>query len=95
MSISSPTPTVEFYRRDGCHLCDEARDALQLVLEDRVRRGEAVPRVREINLSRQPELEADYGARVPVLAVGSQELALASSTRQISSFLDRVLGLLA
>ena len=95
MSLSSPTATLNFYRRDGCELCDEARDALQVVLEDRVRRGEPVPRVREINLSRQPELEADYGARVPVLAVGSQELALATSTRQISSFLDRVLGLLA
>lgn len=95
MSLSSPTTTLNFYRRDGCHLCDEGRDALQLVLEERVKRGEPVPRVREINLSRQPELEADYGARVPVLAVGSQELALATSPRQISTFLDRVLGLLA
>lgn len=95
MSLSSPTITLEFYRRDGCELCDEARDSLQLVLEERARQGLPVPRVREINLSRQPELEADYGSRLPVLAIGSQELALATSARQISAFLDRALGLLA
>lgn len=95
MSLSSPTSTLSFYRRDGCELCDEARDALQFVLEDRVRRGDPIPRVREVNLSRQPELEADYGARVPVLALGSEELALVASARTIGQFLDRVLGRLA
>jgi hypothetical protein len=95
MSLPSPTVTLDFYRRDGCQLCDEARDALQVVLEERVRRGEPIARVREINLSRQPELEAGYGSRIPVLAVGSQELALATGSRQISAFLDRALGLLA
>ncbi|HUG48357.1 MAG TPA: glutaredoxin family protein [Candidatus Limnocylindria bacterium] len=95
MSLSSLIVTLNFYRRDGCELCDEARDALQVVLEDRVRRGDPIPRVREMNLSRQPELEAEYGARVPVLAVGNNELALATSARQIGTFLDRVLGRLA
>ena len=95
MSLSSPVATLQFYRRDECSLCDEARDALQAVLEERVRRGDPIPRVREINLSGQPELEADYGPRLPVLAIGSDEIGLATSERAIGTFLDRVLGRLA
>lgn len=95
MSLSPPSQTLHFYRRDNCHLCDEARQSLQFVLEERVRRGDPIPRVREINLSRQPELEAAYGSRVPVVAIGSDELSLATSARMIGAFLDRTLGRLA
>lgn len=95
MTPSSPVTTLEFYRRDGCELCDEARQSLQAVLEERARRGEPVPRVREINLSVQPDLEAEYGTRIPVVAAGTHELSLATSERQMATFLDRVLGRLA
>lgn len=95
MSVPSPVPTLQFYRRDNCDLCDQARESLQVVLEERVRRGDPIARVREVNLSRQPELEEAYGARVPVIAVAGQELALATSARSIGTFLDRVLGRLA
>jgi hypothetical protein len=94
--MTSPAlPTLHFYHRDGCHLCDDARAALQQVLEDRVRRGDPIARVREINLTRQPELEARYGTLIPVLRVDDQELALVTSYHTIAEFLDRVLGRLA
>lgn len=89
------SPTLDFYTRDGCHLCDDARDALQAVMEERARRGLPNPRVRYVNLTRQPELEVRYGARIPVLAVGDDEIALATSSRSIAAFLDRVIGQLA
>lgn len=95
MTGSSPPTTLDFYRRDGCALCDEARMTLQQVLEERVRRGETVPRVRVINLSERPELEPNYGERIPVIALGGQELSLAPGYRQIEGLLDRVLGRLA
>jgi hypothetical protein len=95
MTVSPVTPTLEFYRRDDCSLCDEARESLQVVLEDRARRGDPIPRVREVNLTQQPDLEEAYGARVPVLVIGEQELSLATSARSIGTFLDRVLGRLA
>jgi hypothetical protein len=88
----SRVPTLDFYTRDGCHLCDEARQSLQVVMEERARRALPNPRVRTVNLTRQPELEERYGTRVPVLAVGEDELALATSARSIRNFLDRVLG---
>jgi hypothetical protein len=95
MSLSPALPTLEFYHRDGCHLCDDARLALQQVLEDRVKRGDPIPRVHEVNLTHQPELEPRYGMLIPVLALGDQELALVTSARTIAEFLDRVLGRLA
>ena len=87
-----PVPTLDFYRRDDCDLCDEARLALQAVLEDRARRGMPNPRVRYLNVSGRPDLEERYGARVPVIAVGSDEISLVTSGRAIAVFLDRVLG---
>lgn len=95
MTDSSAPITLDFYRRDGCTPCDEARLTLQQVLEERVRRGETVPRVRVINLSERPDLEPTYGERIPVIAVGGQEVSLAPGYRQIEGLLDRVLGRLA
>jgi len=95
MTTSLPQPTLDFYRRDGCEPCDEARAALQQVLEERVMRGDRVPRVRYLNVADSPALESAFGARVPVLAMGDEELALAVSRRSIASFLDRVLGRVA
>jgi hypothetical protein len=85
-------PLLKFYRRASCEPCDEARLTLQQVLEDRVRRGDPIPKVRFLDLADDPTLEATYGARVPVLLVGSNELSLTVSYRSISTFLDRVLG---
>ena len=92
MTPTPPQPTLDFYRREGCELCDEARLALQAVLEQRVRRGDRIPRVRTGTSSESPALESAFGARVPVLAIGAEELSLTVSERSIATFLDRVLG---
>jgi hypothetical protein len=85
-------PTLKFYRRAGCDPCDEARIALQQVLEDRVKRGDPIPRVRYVDIAAEPTLEGAYGARVPVMVVGQDELSLTVSHRSIANFLDRVIG---
>lgn len=92
MTSSPPQPTVDFYRRDGCEPCDEARVALQQVLEERAKRGDRIPRVRYRNVEESPELESAFGPRVPVIAVGDDQLSLTLSERSIARFLDRVLG---
>jgi len=93
---SSPTlPTIDFYTRAGCHICDEARATLQSVLEERARRGDPIARVHFVDVADRPDLEADYGAWVPVLQVGGQKLTLSSTYRPISQFLDITLGRLA
>lgn len=88
-------PTLDFYTRDGCGLCAEARLELQAVLEQRVRRGDPIARVHEVDLKQQPDLEERYGALIPVLALNGTELTLAMGGRTIALFLDRVLGRLA
>jgi len=88
----SAGPILEFYTRDGCAVCDEARLSLQAVMEERARRSQPNPRVRYVSLSQRPELEERYGALVPVLAVGGNELVLVTSARSIATFLDRALG---
>jgi hypothetical protein len=95
MNSSPSPPTLDFYTRPDCSLCDQARDLLQQVLEDRVMRGDPVPRVREVNLGRRPDLEPSHGARLPVIALGADEISLVSSYQAIARFLDRVLGRLA
>jgi len=95
MSFSPTRPTLEFYTRQDCALCEYGRAVLQQVLEDRVMRGDPVPRVREIDLGRRPDLEPSHGARLPVIAVNGEEIALVGSYQAIARFLDRVLGRLA
>ena len=83
--------TLTFYTRDGCHLCEEARDHLQAALEARVRRGDPIARVREVDIDTDPELKVRYGDLIPVLALDGKELPLAMGRRAIDAFLDRVL----
>jgi glutaredoxin len=55
---------VTLYTRPGCHLCDEARDAIAS------RRGE-LPEfdLEEVNIERDPRLHARYVERIPVIEV--------------------------
>lgn len=87
MTSPGPLPTLRFYERAGCELCDEARADLQAVLEERVIRGLPLPRVRTIDVAAHPDAERAYGARIPVLVLYDQELSLAMGQRAIRRFL--------
>ncbi|WP_028059683.1 glutaredoxin family protein [Candidatus Solirubrobacter pratensis] len=60
--------TVTLYGRPGCHLCDDAREAL-----DRVRLR-APFRIEEIDITADDVLHARYLERIPVIAVDGEEL---------------------
>ncbi|WP_240098148.1 glutaredoxin family protein [Thermomonas flagellata] len=53
------------YQRDDCHLCDQALAVLAAA---------RVPAFRSVFIDGDPELEARYGRRVPVLRCGAREL---------------------
>lgn len=95
MTHSPDLPTLMFYARDGCHLCDEARADLQAVLEERVKRGEPIARVHVVNVDTQPSLRERYNDVIPVLKLQGSELPLAMGRRTIGRFLDQALGRLA
>jgi len=60
--------TVTLYGRDGCHLCDEAREVL-------LRVAETHPfTLREVDIESDRRLFLRYLERIPVIAVDGEEL---------------------
>jgi glutaredoxin len=59
---------VTLYGRPGCHLCDEARDALERV------RAATPFELREVDIERDDELFKRYLERIPVVCLGNEEL---------------------
>jgi glutaredoxin len=90
-----PRPQLTFYGRRGCHLCEDMRAALQGVLEERARRGELTPVIRDVDVDDDPETRERYGALVPVVALRGQELPLVMTARQLALFLDRTMPRIA
>jgi glutaredoxin len=61
-------PAVTLYGKPGCHLCEEARAAVERV------RAELPFELEEVDISLDPVLHRRYGERIPVLAVEGEEL---------------------
>jgi glutaredoxin len=59
---------VTLYGRPGCHLCDDAREALERV------RAERPFTLREVDIERDDELLRRYLERIPVVSVDDEEL---------------------
>jgi hypothetical protein len=62
------TPTLTLYSRPECHLCDEARAALERV------RARTTFSLHEVNIETDDELHRRYLERIPVVALGDEEL---------------------
>jgi glutaredoxin len=58
--------TLTLYGKPGCHLCDDARAAVERVT---ARRG--VP-LEQVDISRDPVLYKRYGERIPVLEIDGE-----------------------
>ena len=61
-------PAVTLYGKPGCHLCEEARAAVERV------RAEHPFELEEVDISLDPVLHRRYGERIPVLALEGEEL---------------------
>jgi glutaredoxin len=59
---------LTLYGKAGCHLCEEARAAVEAV------RSELPLELEEIDVSLDPALNARYGERIPVLAIDGEEV---------------------
>jgi glutaredoxin len=60
--------TVTLYTRPGCHLCDDARDALLDV------RRHTPFRLEEIDIERDDALQRAYLERIPVILLDGEHL---------------------
>jgi Glutaredoxin-like domain (DUF836) len=89
--VTTPLPDLVLYGRPGCHLCDEARTALDALLADRATRGLPAPALREMSIDDDPALHERYRYTIPVVALGGRELELATSPAQLARLLTEVL----
>jgi hypothetical protein len=87
MAATPPLPDLVLYTRPGCHLCDDARAAAQGLLEDRAARSQPLARLREIDITADPELERAFFDTIPVLELNGSRLTLATSPARIRRFL--------
>ena len=58
---------ITLLTRPGCHLCEPAREAVARVHADTGARWV------EVDVESDPELERDYGGRVPVVLLDGRE----------------------
>jgi hypothetical protein len=87
MAATPPLPDLILYSRPGCHLCDDARDALQGLLEDRAARSQPLARLREVDITTNPDLERRFFETIPVVELSGDRLELAISPARIRRFL--------
>jgi glutaredoxin len=60
---------VTLYTRPGCHLCEDAKNAILPLLH------EFGAELREVNIENDAVLEGRYGLDIPVIYVGARKTA--------------------
>lgn len=61
-------PVITLYTRVGCHLCEEAEAVLRQL-------GAGRAEIRLVDIDTDPQLQARYTVRVPVVQVDGVEIA--------------------
>ncbi len=89
--MTDQLPDLVLYGRPGCHLCENARVALDALLADRAQRGRPAPEVREISIDDDPALHERYRYTIPVVSLGGREVELATSPARLAQLLSEVL----
>src|ERR687888_2678853 len=87
----APLPELVFYTRDGCHLCDEARDLLALLFAERVEAGKRVPRVVERDITTNDDWLRAYFTTIPVVELAGRRVELAVNASSLRRLLGEVL----
>lgn len=93
MDQAAPTslPDLVLWRRDGCHLCDDARRLVTALLAERAATGRRVPAIVERRITDDPAIERELFEQIPVLDLGDSRLLLAFRAGAIRSFLAAAL----
>jgi hypothetical protein len=89
--VTAPLPDLILYGRTGCHLCEDARAALDLLLADRADRGLPVPAIVERDIDTDEDWHRRFVFTIPVVSLGGRELELATSPVKLRQLLEDVL----
>jgi Glutaredoxin-like domain (DUF836) len=87
----APLPDLIFYTRDGCHLCDESRDLIALLLGERAESRKRVPRVVERDITSNDDWLRSYFESIPVVVLGDRRVELALSAARLRRLFAEVL----
>ena len=79
------------YARAGCHLCDDTRRALVLLLAERKAAGLPSPTLVERDIDANDDWQRAFMTAIPVIELGDQRLELATSPSRIRRLLADVL----
>jgi hypothetical protein len=88
---ATPLPDLVLYTHPGCGLCEETREILHGILEDRAARGQPLARLSERDISTDPDLDRRLFAVIPVVELGDRRLELAVSPAKLRRFLAEAL----
>jgi hypothetical protein len=89
--VTDPLPDLVLYGRPGCHLCEDARLALDAILADRAAHGLPAPPITERSIDGDDELQRRYAFTIPVVTLGDAELELATTASKLRRFLAQAL----
>jgi hypothetical protein len=88
---NTPLPDLIFYTRDGCHLCDESRDLIALLLGERAESGKRVPKVVERDITTDDDWLRSFFEVIPVVELGDRQVELALSAARLRRLFAEVL----
>jgi hypothetical protein len=87
----TPLPDLILYSRADCGLCEEAREFIPALLDERARAGLPTPTLTEVDIDSDPDLQRRFIATVPVVELGDRRIELATSAAKIRRLLADVL----
>ena len=87
----APLPDLILYGRPDCGLCDEARDLIRALLDQREHAGLPTPTLTEIDIESDPALERELFATIPVVELGDRRLELVTSAAKLRRLLSETL----
>jgi hypothetical protein len=87
----APLPDLILYGRPDCGLCDEARDMIHTLLDERARTGRPIPTLIELDIEADPALERAFLTSIPVVELGDRRLELATSAARLRRLLADIL----
>ena len=87
----TPLPDLILYGRPGCGMCDEARELIRALLDERAAGGLPTPALREVDIASDPALERAFFVVIPVVELGDRRIELATSAAKIRRLLSDVL----
>ena len=87
----TPLPDLILYGRADCGLCDETRELLRALLDERAAAGLPTPTLDERDIDADPALQRAFFATIPVVELGDRRLETVTSAAKLRRLLTEVL----